>query len=293
MNKIPVIQTIKDSYRFTFGGLGTVIGLIWLPIILLTIGRYFSLNDSAIETTDPSIQGPIMVRGLVFDIVALILLAMIAVAIVREILKPVKRPSYLRFALGATELRVAAGYIGLFALMFVFLLGVILLVSLGAVVGKVAAGAAGSAIAAAIGGLVSLIGLCALIFIFVRLSFLLVPTAAIDGGFGLEKSWTLTKGNFWRIVVINIVTLLPISLVAAGASLAVISHDILNLHFVITQNQAVQTREIAAIMRVIAAHGPVLMGIGFLLAPFTYGMFFAPPAFAYRALKGNANALPS
>ena len=47
-------------------------------------------------------------------------------------------------------------------------------------------------------------------------------------------------------------------------------------------------RHSAEQMRQMAAHLPLMMGIGFLLAPFTYGMTFAPAAFAYRALTGKA-----
>ena len=68
MNKIPVLQTIKESYRFTFGGLGTVIGLIWLPIIIMTVGGYFAMVPyisgmaGALESGDMSQAGPWLVR---------------------------------------------------------------------------------------------------------------------------------------------------------------------------------------------------------------------------------------
>ena len=32
---------------------------------------------------------------------------------------------------------------------------------------------------------------------------------------------------------------------------------------------------------------PLLMGLSFVLAPFTYGLAFAAPAFAFRALTGQ------
>ena len=34
MTKIPVLDTIRAAYRFTFTHLGAIIGLIWLPMIL-------------------------------------------------------------------------------------------------------------------------------------------------------------------------------------------------------------------------------------------------------------------
>ena len=49
----------------------------------------------------------------------------------------------------------------------------------------------------------------------------------------------------------------------------------------------------AAQMRQLSAHMPMLVGLGFLVAPLTYGLSFAPAAFAYRALKAKtAQQLP-
>lgn len=41
MKKIPVGRTVAEAYRFTFLGLEHVIGAIWLPVVILTVGAYF------------------------------------------------------------------------------------------------------------------------------------------------------------------------------------------------------------------------------------------------------------
>jgi len=64
-----------------------------------------------------------------------VLMAMIAVAIAREILNPVRRPSFLRFALGPAEFRAIGGLIALFFLMIIF---VVILVIVSMVIGFVA-----------------------------------------------------------------------------------------------------------------------------------------------------------
>ena len=301
MNKIPVTQTVLESYRFTFSGLGKVIGLIWLPIIILTVGGYFTLVPyfsgmaGALESGDPSQQGPLVVRELAFEIVTIVLLAVIAVAITREILSPLKRPSFLRFSLGSAELRVVGGFFGLFMLMIVF---AIILTIVGLVVGfainailpaaaKAITGAGLPTRAVAVAMLAVLVGCLGLVYIVTRLGFLLVPAAAMEGGFGLERSWKLTKGNFWRIFAIALATLLPIAIAALLIDAAVLGPDILNPHVELVRDQAAQMRHSAEQMRQMAAHLPLMMGIGFLLAPFTYGMTFAPAAFAYRALTAK------
>ena len=298
MNKIPVTQTVLESYRFTFGGLGKVIGLIWLPIVILTVGGYFTLVPyfssmaGALDAGDTSQQGALLLRQLAFEFVAIVLIVVIAVAITREILNPVRRPPFLRFALGPTEFRTIGGFIGLFMLLIVFL---VVLTIIGLVIGfavsavlPAAGAAAGKGAAAGIGVLAGFIGFCVLVYVMVRLGFLLVPAVAMEGGFGLERSWRLTKGNFWRIVAIVVLTLLPIVIVAGFIDLMILGPDFLNPHLELARDPAAQMRHSAEQMRQMSAHLPLMMGIGFLLAPFTYGMSFAPAAFAYRALTAKA-----
>ena len=44
MRKIPVLRTIAEGYAFTFGHLGTIIGLIWLPMVIVAIAGYFVMS---------------------------------------------------------------------------------------------------------------------------------------------------------------------------------------------------------------------------------------------------------
>ena len=296
MNKIPVAQPVVESYRFTFGGLSKVIGLIWLPVVILTVGGYFTLVPyfsnmaGALDAGDTGQQGVLLLRQLAVEIVAIVLMAMIAVAVAREILAPLKRPLFLRFGLGPAEFRTIGGFIGLFMLLIVF---VVVLMVVGLVIGLAAnavlpaAGAASGKGAAGMGVLAGLFGFCVLIYVMVRLGFLLVPAVVMEGGFGLERSWRLTKGNFWRIVAIGLATLLPIVIVAGFIDLTVLGPNFLNPHLELARDPAAQMRHSAEQMRQMSAHLPLLMGIGFLLAPFTYGMTFAPAAFAYRALTAR------
>jgi MFS family permease len=246
----------------------------------------------ALESGDVSQQGLLLLRELAFEIVMIVLMAIIAVAITREILNPVRRPSFLRFALGPAEFRVVGGLIALFFLMIIF---IIILLIVGLVIGfaagavlPAAGAAAGSKGTAGIGALAGVVGFFGLVYIMVRLGFLLVPAVAMESGFGLERSWKLTQGNFWRIVAIVLATLLPILIVTLIIDLTILGPDFLNPHLELAHDPAAQMRHSADQMRQMSAHLPLMMGIGFLLAPFTYGMTFAPAAFAYRALTGKA-----
>jgi len=297
MNKIPVIETVAESYRFIFGGLGKIIGLIWLPILILTIGSYFTLvpyfsgMPAALEAGDISQQSMLYLRVLAFDLVMIVLIAMIAVAITREVLTPHKGVSYIHFSLGLTEFRVIGGLLGLFVLLIVFVIALVMIGTIAVFVLKAGLpGMAGGKQALGFVGLITLIGGLVLVYFLVRLSFLLVPAAVAEGNFGIERSWKLTKGNFLRILGVGLLTLLPTMLVCLSVDIAVIGPEFFQPPGDLPMDAAAQAHLQAAQFRALAAHMPVLAGIGFLLAPLTYGLTFAPAAFAYRALKAKAAA---
>lgn len=299
MNKIPVRQTIAEAYRFTFAGLERVIGVIWLPIVLLTVGGYFvsgpyfAAMAEAMESGDFAPAGPALLCMIAFGAVAVVLTAMIGVAITREILSPLKRPLFLRFELGGAELRLAGAFVGVYLLMVVFFVAAVFIaVMLGAVLAPFlpAASPKVGAMQMALGlaGLMTLLLIPVMVYLLVRLSFLVVPSVVMDGGFGIERSWKLTKGNFWRIVGIALAVGIPVVIADVAVRTAVLGLDSLNPHFELLLNPAAQARHSAEQLRHIAANLPLLMGLSFVLAPFTSGLMFSAPAFAYRALTGTA-----
>lgn len=295
MKKIPVGQTIAAAYRFTFVGLEKVIALIWLPIIVLTVvdyfinGPFFAARAAAMESGDPSQLGPAMAGQVGFVFLALFLKAMIAVAICREIINPLKRPLWLRFSLGGTEFRVVGAMLGL-ALMIA--LAAILCVIAGMLVsGSVALPAKGLAPGQLALGMAVLIGLVfspLLIYVFVRLGSLVIPSAVMGGGFGLAKSWELLKGNAGRMLLISLAVGVPMSLVYLALYGAILGPDFYNPHIELLGDKAAQLRQSAETLRQTADHLPWLEGLQFVLAPFLYGLGCSAPAFAYKALTDGA-----
>jgi hypothetical protein len=55
---------------------------------------------------------------------------------------------------------------------------------------------------------------------------------------------------------------------------------------------ASQLRQMAEQLHQLLPHLPVLTGLGLLLAPFSYALIFAGPAFAYRSLVSGAPLAP-
>jgi hypothetical protein len=291
MKKIPVGQVIAETYRFTFAGLEKVIALVWLPTIVLTVADYFAKGAylpamaAALETGDNSQLGPTFAAQLGFAVFTLIVRAVIAVAICREILAPLKRPLFLRFSLGRMELRVVGAMFGLGALM---VLAVVLCMIAGTVLGGTIAGSAGGVAPAQVAfGMAILIGVVVvplLIYVFMRLGALLVPAAVVEGGLGLERSWALLKGNVWRMIGVSLAVSVPAILVLAVVQGLAMGSDSVGPTFDSAGGMPALFRYMAITFRQTAAHLPLLEGLDFIVAPFFYGLIFSAPAFAYKAL---------
>ena len=294
MNKIPVGDTIRFAYAFTFGEIGTVIGLIWIPtltnavIAFFATGAYYqALADSFDSGLPPA--GAEMTFPFVLAFVSMLLLAMISVAITRQAMGLRQGPAFAHFSLGSAELRTFGGYFGLYVLLigfaFAFALGaggVALLAASAMKTNPSAAPIYGIGVAILI-----LVGLFLLVYVIVRLSFLLVPSVLDGTEFGLTRSWQLTAGNFWRIVVIGLATLLPMLLVFGLIELAVLGPDIFRQQVAFAKDTTPNLHRMAAEMRAMQAHMPVLMGLSFVVSPVLYGLCFAPAAYAYQAIAGQ------
>ncbi|HEY4941209.1 MAG TPA: hypothetical protein VII56_07250 [Rhizomicrobium sp.] len=293
MNKLPVGQTIQYAYAFTFGQIGTVIGLIWIPTLINAVASFFvlggyyqALADSFESGVPPA--GAQVLYPLLLAVLTMILLAMIGVAITQQALGLRKGPAFAHFSLGTTELRVFGGFFGLYMLLVLFVF-IFAIAAAGAGLAVSAASSAAPAPAMILGvALAALAGLCALIYLATRLSFLLVPSVLDGREFGLSRSWELTKGNFWRIFAVSLATLLPIILIMGIAESAIMGPAFFVPDAAAQKNAAASLHQMAGQMRALQAHMPLLMGLSFVVSPLMYGLLFAPAAFAYRVLSGKA-----
>jgi hypothetical protein len=293
MYKIPVGETITEAYRFTLGHIGKIIGLIWLPVVLSTVGSYFLvLPFLKFQATAPTPEETLQHGGEIlgvygFYLVALVLMSVIMVAIAREVLRPSPGINYFQFPFGGTTFRVLGGYLGVLLLAMVIFIAVALI---GVVIGmlvKLVLPATGSqsipmAIAAAA---VLLFGLPALIYIVARLGFLMVASAVDGHKFGLERSWHLTKGNVWRVIVITLACNVPVVLVTLAATAVILGPDFFNPHLELAGDPAAMVQANARKMALEAARFPLMMGVQFFLAPFIYGLTISPGVIAYRELS--------
>ena len=274
MTKIPVLETIRAAYRFTFTHLGAIIGLIWLPMILATVigffvlQRFFSALADAFASNNLALAGPAILGLISFLLVALLLLAMMAVPVMQLALGSRKSGALAHFAFGMAEWRLFRGSLGVAG----FLVALLLIVStmMGAVLGPRAMSA----------NIISLLVFyAAVIFFGLRFGFLLPVVAVEETGPVLPRSWILSNGNFWRILAVFLAVALPVRLLMVAVEVAVVGPSILMPQIMTS------TAMVAVQLHAENQNMPVTAGILFLIAPLLLGLTMGASAHAFQALK--------
>ncbi len=301
MAKVPVGKTIAFSYGFTFGNIGTIIGQIWLPMLLLTLGGFFVISpyyesfSQAVAQDNTALVEQAAVTLLLYSLVALIFYAMIYVSLTRQALGLAQGSSFFHFSLGAAEWRMYGAILALALAMIVITLLIVLSAALLGSVMTAVLGAAGMApelasmakgatpkvvspAVAAVGAAISSVIICATVYVFVRLYFVLAPVTVAEEQISLGRGWQLTAKNFWRIFLVLLATAGPVFLLVMVAEAMIVGPDAMMSG---TDTGFAAT---AARMEKMRPHLPMLYGLSFILSPFLFGLLLGASAFAYRAL---------
>jgi len=288
VNKLSVGETVRFAYAFTLRELGTIIGLIWVPMVALAVINFlpYAIGDaSPPPDLNPNAASAIVLRGFAFSLVGILLSACVTVPVIRQAMGLRTGPAFIHFAVGAAELRLWGGYLLLFGILFVLMMGLVLAV----VVAAVATSFTGNKIVEGMTvTLVLLAGLCGLLYALVRLSFLLPVVVVAENRVSFERGWLLTAGNFWRIAAVLFVVTLPPALLFLGAFGWLIGPDMVALF---RQAQHLDPQVIADRMNLIMnSHISTMLGIQLIIAPFSVGLTASAAAHAYKTLAGNARA---
>ena len=208
MTKIPMARTIERAYGFTFGHFLSVIGLAWLPLLIMGIGAYFLVPpylaaiQNGLINGDPS--GIVGSYGYVFLLMLIVIACfnMVYVAIARQVLGLRTGPAWFYFSLDGAFWRLLGAYL----LMLLLIIGAM-------IVGAAIAGIMSVAAGAAIGGLSFVLVVLLFFYLMLRLMFFMVPVSVAEGRRVLRRSWTLSSGNFWRIFVVLLAFMVPFFIV--------------------------------------------------------------------------------
>jgi hypothetical protein len=287
MNKIPVGQTIAKAYRFAFGDFGAVLGVVWLPVAIMAVSAYFLFRDVELPLrlldADPHVTAQnvlqiIMLLGgplRILELVLWVCMLVIGVGLTRTALGIGGRP-HIFFTLGPPFWRLlGAGLI--FVVIFVmveiaFLLPFFVLVAIGVglrdLIGQVWVGILLLVLGAA--------GFGALVYIYLRLGFLIAPVVIAEEHIDIRRSWHLAKGNVLRILAIVLATMLPVAIALYAAVGAAIFFMFRDLPFGALPDARFFSDHWIAYDAIL-----VILGVGML---FQMALTYGAPAFAYRAL---------
>ena len=286
MRKLPVGDAIRFAYGFTLGQLGTIIGLIWAPMVAIAVLNFlpYALGYThASPDQNPAAAGEAALESLFLALAALLLSACVYVAVARQALGQRTGPAVFYFSLGSAEFRVFAAIVLLSFVMLAMLLGM----SLASGAALMFAGPAGPALAL----LLVLAGLCFMLVVLTRLGFLLVPIAVIENRIGFERGWQLTAGNFWRIASVIFVVTLPGAIVFLGAIGWLMGPELAKIvPLAGALSQEVFADRVQAIMD---KHIAEVIGINLIVAPFSLGLLMGAAAYGYKALTGTIPQPPS
>jgi hypothetical protein len=288
VKKIPVGKTIAYAYNFVFGHLGAIIGLIWLPMILIAVLSFLpyalgTVQYGAVQDINEASRGAAI--NLACSIGTFILYAMLYVVVTRQALGLRHGGASIHFSLGMPEWRML-GAMFLMAVVIVFLILAYAAVSAIAVFAASQAGTAAEGVAVL---LAASVGLGLLLFVALRLGFLLAPVVVAEETMSISRSWTLSNGNFLPMFAIVFAIVLPFVIVQFAAMLWVAGPDA----FAPLPAGADFATALQQRMQIFDRHMPVLLGLSVFLAPFSLGLNLGAQAFAYRVLVPARPGLPA
>src|SRR5262245_52286771 len=188
--KIPMLRTARETYAFVFSNFGSVCGSTWVAAFVSAV--LSDLLEPYASTVDGGVyRVPV---GLVITLFDLLLLSIMAVAIGQLVLGYRSRPSYIHFSMGVAVWRMFRACLLLMVIFTaVLFLGVLVAVAVRLPI-----------------GLILLALLAAGAFVFVRYLFYLPIAAILAPDARLQRSFALSKNNFWQILALSLAILPPV-----------------------------------------------------------------------------------
>jgi hypothetical protein len=271
--RIAVLATIRDAYAFTFTHLGSIIGLVWIPILLLTVMGFFSsqhlYNDTitALSGGNASVMGTSFLVWLGYLISSLLLQSVAFVGVVQLAQGSRTAPAIAHFAFGPLEWRMFGALLSFTVLMLVTFL-----------TGSVLFSAAATSLSPAFAVLVLLFyGL--LLLLVARLFILLPSIAVLETAPVLRRVWAMGMGNFWRLFLVLLAIVIPLFILAILLLAPVVSHTPPPQPGGDLQAQQLSlTRWLRDVL-------PFLWGLMFFLSPLVIGLFAGASVSAWRVLN--------
>jgi hypothetical protein len=277
VRRVPVVATIREAWLFTFSHLGNVIGLIWVPMVMITVAqfftflRYYNAMIDYLAGGGTAQLGPSTLMLIGYIAAAMLLYAIMLVAVVQLVLGSRAGGVIAHFAFGPLEWRMARAFFAYTGLLLLIGLGVMMLANLAMAAGgpKFSQGAASGFL------MLGLLGACV---ILVPRFLILMPAVSVnETGPVLRRTWALSAGNFLRLLGILLGLFLPLAVLLGVADIAIGGH----------QAAVAGDDRMKMLQALTEARSslPVACGLTFLVSPLVVGLFASASVSAWRALK--------
>ena len=306
MSKIPVFNTVGETYDYSFRNYLNLFAVTWLPLLVATVASYFIIENIMPQTiammkeqmaaavpgappANPLAAMPMMGWMWALDFAMLFVFVMMAVGITKEVLGVREAPRFFYLRFGADEFRLLGG---LLIVVLVVIVAIVGLAIVGGIVAGIAMAGAVRQNAGAMAGVMILIMFVLYLigfYFMARLTFFQAPVVVEEKKMGIGRSWQLSSGNFWRIFTVGLFIWIPLAIVE-GILFAIIMGPALASAFANIQPGNPQGF-VTALLEVEMAKMPYLLALSFVLSPFLYGLIFTPSVFAYKAVTAGEKTI--
>jgi hypothetical protein len=295
MAKIPVEKTISETYGFFFKNILSVIGIVWFPylvfggiagaLVWLALG-HASLDQLTLKPDQLNV-GPMLalmrlLPAIVFCLITAVLIA--TVGLTRKALGLMKGPTFIFFTLGAPLWRLW-GAIILIEIIAAAVCGAFVLLAVAWVKLGVPHVPQPAAALVAVLGVTAMV--CWFVYMLVRLWFFVPAVVVAEDKIGLARSWQLGGGNFWRMVVLFLMVVLPPAILLGLLQNVVTT--ILYGPMPLFVGPHTDPKQFVDVMRAFFFRiGPVFLGFQLLIAIVTRALYAGAVANAYRGVTAAA-----
>ncbi len=276
---ISVGATVRDAYAFLGAHFSGIIGVIWLPTVLISIAQFFTFhrvyNDmiNALASDNAAPMAPALLMVLGYVIAKLLLSALMCVGVVQLALGGRPSTALIYIAFGPSEGRLFRAFCGFIGLLFMGAMMVLIIANI-----AVTAGARSHGLEQGISAVMMLALVAGTTMLAARVLALAPAIAVGETAPVLRRAWALSAGNFWRLVGVLLALFLPVLLFSILLELG------------LGQKGAAATGNTPA-LQVIAAmmHArqilPLTCGLSFFLSPLVIGLYCGASVSAWRAVK--------
>ena len=298
MGKVPVGRTISEAYKFLFLRPGAVIGLGWLPAAFYAGAVWFCIErlGAAMLVAVPSsaaFNEFTAVDFLALLLATALLVPTVTVPYVATALGHRQEPVAAHFVYGKREFRLSLALLTfmVFAIAVLLALAFAAQFAIGVGVPKPGAPLSGYAMPAEWYGVALsvwldaaaafVLGVVAL-FIAVRFGFFLAPLAAAEEHVTVNRAWSLSRGNFWRLAIVHLALGIPVAALFGAAAYAIEGDALATT--LRTAWSGIPSEGMSALYRLQYDHAGALSGLLAVALIVKGALYTGASATAYRAV---------